>query len=152
MNEIKFKVRPGGELPQYNTITGQLLVKAIDIKSIFSGNNQTKGTEEFNIKAGFKRSGYIKLRANERIVFDTRLSIKVPPTLEVQTEILSDLAINKGLVLIPSIFSGNEFQDIYVILSNTTNSLPKIKKGDNIACLVRRAFENIPPMKVIGLE
>lgn len=137
MNEtIKIKLEQGANIPLYHTqlATGVDLVVNKIIKA-FKGEKEINGSKLKKMQDGFKTRGYIKLRAFERILFGTGLSVALPEGIEMQIRSRSGMALKKGLVVMnqPGTIDPDYRGEIGVILYNSTPHLSTVLLDERVA-------------------
>ena len=137
---IKFKLEEGVELPHYESIgAAGMDVKAHSILKAFKGDQEIIGEKFDKMVKGFEERGYIKLRAFERILFGTGLTVAdMDNDLEIQVRARSGVALKRGLLVAnsPGTIDSDYRGKVGVIIYNSTPFLNKVEKGERIAQLV----------------
>lgn len=133
------------EIPSFGSeLSSGFDVKAMRILKIFKGDTEVIGEKFEKIQKAFEEKGSIKLRAFERILFDTGLQVadiehKIADTMiELQVRSRSGIALKQGLIVAnqPGTIDEDYRGTIGVILMNSTPFLSEIKKGERIAQIV----------------
>lgn len=137
---IKFKLEKGINLPKYETkgATG-LDVIANSIINVYNGNQAVTENKLKKIKENFDNRGYIKLRAFERVLFGTGITVAdMQPNLELQVRSRSGISLRRGLNVFnsPGTVDSDYRGEIGVILYNSTPFLNQVDKGERIAQIV----------------
>lgn len=137
---IKFKLEKGINLPKYETKDAiGLDVIANSIINVYNGNQAVTENKLKKIKENFDNRGYIKLRAFERVLFGTGITIAdMQPNLELQVRSRSGISLRRGLNVFnsPGTVDSDYRGEIGVILYNSTPFLNQIDKGERIAQIV----------------
>ena len=137
---VKLKLKEGVNLPQYATPgSSGVDVVAVDILKAYKGDTEVEPDKLQKMKEGFKRSGYIKIRAFERVLFDTGIQLAdCPQGLELQVRSRSGLTLKKGLVVgnQPGTIDSDYRGTIGIILYNSTPFLAQVDLNERIAQLV----------------
>ena len=133
------------EIPSFGSeLSSGFDVKAMRILKVFKGDTEVVGERFEKIQKAFEEKGSIKLRAFERILFDTGLQVadiehKIADTMiELQVRSRSGIALKQGLIVAnqPGTIDEDYRGTIGVILMNSTPFLSEIKKGERIAQIV----------------
>ena len=133
------------EIPSFGSeLSSGFDVKAMRILKVFKGDTEVIGERFEKIQKAFEEKGSIKLRAFERVLFDTGLQIadiehKIADTMiELQVRSRSGIALKQGLFVAnqPGTIDEDYRGTIGVILMNSTPFLSEIKKGERIAQIV----------------
>ena len=133
------------EIPSFGSeLSSGFDVKAMRILKIFKGDTEVIGEKFEKIQKAFEEKGSIKLRAFERVLFDTGLQVadiehKIADTMiELQVRSRSGIALKQGLIVAnqPGTIDEDYRGTIGVILMNSTPFLSEIKKGERIAQIV----------------
>lgn len=133
------------EIPSFGSeLSSGFDVKAMRILKVFKGDTEVIGEKFEKIQKAFEEKGSIKLRAFERVLFDTGLQIadiehKIADTMiELQVRSRSGIALKQGLIVAnqPGTIDEDYRGTIGVILMNSTPFLSEIKKGERIAQIV----------------
>ena len=133
------------EIPSFGSeLSSGFDVKAMKILKVFKGDTEVIGERFEKIQKAFEEKGSIKLRAFERVLFDTGLQIadiehKIADTMiELQVRSRSGLALKQGLIVAnqPGTIDEDYRGTIGIILMNSTPFLSEIKKGERIAQIV----------------
>ena len=133
------------EIPSFGSeLSSGFDVKAMRILKVFKGDTEVIGERFEKIQKAFEEKGSIKLRAFERVLFDTGLQVadiehKIADTMiELQVRSRSGLALKQGLIVAnqPGTIDEDYRGTIGVILMNSTPFLSEIKKGERIAQIV----------------
>ena len=133
------------EIPSFGSeLSSGFDVKAMRILKVFKGDTEVVGERFEKIQKAFEEKGSIKLRAFERVLFDTGLQIadiehKIADTMiELQVRSRSGIALKQGLIVAnqPGTIDEDYRGTIGVILMNSTPFLSEIKKGERIAQIV----------------
>lgn len=133
------------EIPSFGSeLSSGFDVKAMRILKVFKGDTEVIGEKFEKIQKAFEEKGSIKLRAFERILFDTGLQVadiehKIADTMiELQVRSRSGIALKQGLIVAnqPGTIDEDYRGTIGVILMNSTPFLSEIKKGERIAQIV----------------
>ena len=133
------------EIPSFGSeLSSGFDVKAMRILKVFKGDTEVIGERFEKIQKAFEEKGSIKLRAFERVLFDTGLQIadiehKIADTMiELQVRSRSGMALKQGLIVAnqPGTIDEDYRGTIGVILMNSTPFLSEIKKGERIAQIV----------------
>lgn len=133
------------EIPSFGSeLSSGFDVKAMRILKVFKGDTEVVGERFEKIQKAFEEKGSIKLRAFERVLFDTGLQIadiehKIADTIiELQVRSRSGIALKQGLIVAnqPGTIDEDYRGTIGVILMNSTPFLSEIKKGERIAQIV----------------
>ena len=133
------------EIPSFGSeLSSGFDVKAMRILKVFKGDTEVIGERFEKIQKAFEEKGSIKLRAFERVLFDTGLQIadiehKIADTMiELQVRSRSGIALKQGLIVAnqPGTIDEDYRGTIGVILMNSTPFLSEIKKGERIAQIV----------------
>ena len=144
MIEIKFKKTiPEAELPTLGSdFAAGFDVKAWRIIKVFKGNQEVTGEKLDNIQLSFEHKGSIKMRAFERVLFDTGLQmagvedIPVGKNIELQIRPRSGLTLKEGIICqlgtIDADFTGN----IGLIIVNMTPFLATVNRGERLAQII----------------
>lgn len=144
MIEIKFKTTlPEAELPIFGSdYAAAFDVKAWRVIKVFKGNKEIEGEKLENIQFNFEHKGCIKMRAFERILFDTGLQLagieNIPEdkNIELQVRPRSGITLKEGIIcqlgLVDSDYRGN----IGLIVANMTPFLATVNKGERLAQIV----------------
>ena len=133
------------EIPSFGSeLSSGFDVKAMKILKVFKGDTEVIGERFEKIQKAFEEKGSIKLRAFERVLFDTGLQVadiehKIANTMiELQVRSRSGMALKQGLIVAnqPGTIDEDYRGTIGVILMNSTPFLSEIKKGERIAQIV----------------
>ena len=133
------------EIPSFGSeLSSGFDVKAMRILKVFKGDTEVIGERFQKIQKAFEEKGSIKLRAFERVLFDTGLQVadiehKIADTMiELQVRSRSGIALKQGLIVAnqPGTIDEDYRGTIGVILMNSTPFLSEIKKGERIAQIV----------------
>lgn len=133
------------EIPSFGSeLSSGFDVKAMRILKVFKGDTEVIGEKFEKIQKAFEEKGSIKLRAFERVLFDTGLQVadiehKIADTMiELQVRSRSGIALKQGLIVAnqPGTIDEDYRGTIGVILMNSTPFLSEIKKGERIAQIV----------------
>ena len=133
------------EIPSFGSeLSSGFDVKAMRILKVFKGDTEVIGERFEKIQKAFEEKGSIKLRAFERVLFDTGLQVadiehKIADTMiELQVRSRSGIALKQGLIVAnqPGTIDEDYRGPIGVILMNSTPFLSEIKKGERIAQIV----------------
>ena len=133
------------EFPSFGSeLSSGFDVKAMRILKVFKGDTEVIGEKFEKIQKAFEEKGSIKLRAFERVLFDTGLQVadiehKIADTMiELQVRSRSGMALKQGLIVAnqPGTIDEDYRGTIGVILMNSTPFLSEIKKGERIAQIV----------------
>ena len=133
------------EIPSFGSeLSSGFDVKAMRILKVFKGDTEVVGERFEKIQKAFEEKGSIKLRAFERVLFDTGLQVadiehKIADTMiELQVRSRSGIALKQGLIVAnqPGTIDEDYRGTIGVILMNSTPFLSEIKKGERIAQIV----------------
>ena len=133
------------EIPSFGSeLSSGFDVKAMRILKVFKGDTEVVGERFEKIQKAFEEKGSIKLRAFERVLFDTGLQVadiehKIADTMiELQVRSRSGMALKQGLIVAnqPGTIDEDYRGTIGVILMNSTPFLSEIKKGERIAQIV----------------
>ena len=133
------------EIPSFGSeLSSGFDVKAMRILKVFKGDTEVIGERFEKIQKAFEEKGSIKLRAFERVLFDTGLQVAdiehkiVDTMIELQVRSRSGLALKQGLIVAnqPGTIDEDYRGTIGVILMNSTPFLSEIKKGERIAQIV----------------
>lgn len=133
------------EIPSFGSeLSSGFDVKAMRILKVFKGDTEVIGERFEKIQKAFEEKGSIKLRAFERVLFDTGLQVadiehKIADTMiELQVRSRSGMALKQGLIVAnqPGTIDEDYRGTIGVILMNSTPFLSEIKKGERIAQIV----------------
>lgn len=133
------------EIPSFGSeLSSGFDVKAMRILKVFKGDTEVIGEKFEKIQKAFEEKGSIKLRAFERVLFDTGLQVadiehKIADTMiELQVRSRSGMALKQGLIVAnqPGTIDEDYRGTIGVILMNSTPFLSEIKKGERIAQIV----------------
>ena len=133
------------EIPSFGSeLSSGFDVKAMRILKVFKGDTEVIGERFEKIQKAFEEKGSIKLRAFERVLFDTGLQVadiehKIADTMiELQVRSRSGIALKQGLIVAnqPGTIDEDYRGTIGVILMNSTPFLSEIKKGERIAQIV----------------
>ena len=133
------------EIPSFGSeLSSGFDVKAMRILKVFKGDTEVIGERFEKIQKTFEEKGSIKLRAFERVLFDTGLQVadiehKIADTMiELQVRSRSGIALKQGLIVAnqPGTIDEDYRGTIGVILMNSTPFLSEIKKGERIAQIV----------------
>lgn len=137
---IKLKLKEGVNLPQQATPgSSGVDVVAYDILKAYKGETEVEPDKLEKMREGFKRSGYIKIRAFERVLFDTGIQVAdCLPGIEIQVRSRSGLSLKKGLFVAnqPGTVDSDYRGTIGIILYNSTPFLQKVDLNERIAQLV----------------
>ncbi|HPQ78831.1 MAG TPA: dUTP diphosphatase [Candidatus Dojkabacteria bacterium] len=133
------------EIPSFGSeLSSGFDVKAMRILKVFKGDTEVIGERFEKIQKAFEEKGSIKLRAFERVLFDTGLQVadiehKIADTMiELQVRSRSGIALKQGLIVAnqPGTIDEDYRGTIGVILMNSTPFLSEIKRGERIAQIV----------------
>lgn len=133
------------EIPSFGSeLSSGFDVKAMRILKVFKGDTEVIGERFEKIQKAFEEKGSIKLRAFERVLFDTGLQVadiehRIADTMiELQVRSRSGIALKQGLIVAnqPGTIDEDYRGPIGVILMNSTPFLSEIKKGERIAQIV----------------
>ena len=133
------------EIPSFGSeLSSGFDVKAMRILKVFKGDTEVVGERFEKIQKAFEEKGSIKLRAFERVLFDTGLQVadiehKIADTMiELQVRSRSGIALKQGLIVAnqPGTIDEDYRGTIGVILMNSTPFLSEIKKGERIAQII----------------
>ena len=133
------------EIPSFGSeLSSGFDVKAMRILKVFKGDTEVVGERFEKIQKAFEEKGSIKLRAFERVLFDTGLQVadiehKIADTMiELQVRSRSGMALKQGLIVAnqPGTIDEDYRGTVGVILMNSTPFLSEIKKGERIAQIV----------------
>ena len=133
------------EIPSFGSeLSSGFDVKAMRILKVFKGDTEVIGEKFEKIQKAFEEKGSIKLRAFERVLFDTGLQVadiehRIADTMiELQVRSRSGIALKQGLIVAnqPGTIDEDYRGTIGVILMNSTPFLSEIKKGERIAQIV----------------
>ena len=133
------------EIPSFGSeLSSGFDVKAMRILKVFKGDTEVIGERFEKIQKAFEEKGSIKLRAFERVLFDTGLQVAdiehkiVDTMIELQVRSRSGLALKQDLIVAnqPGTIDEDYRGTIGVILMNSTPFLSEIKKGERIAQIV----------------
>ena len=133
------------EIPSFGSeLSSGFDVKAMRILKVFKGDTEVIGERFEKIQKAFEEKGSIKLRAFERVLFDTGLQVadiehKIADTMiELQVRSRSGMALKQGLIVAnqPGTIDEDYRGTVGVILMNSTPFLSEIKKGERIAQIV----------------
>lgn len=133
------------EIPSFGSeLSSGFDVKAMRILKVFKGDTEVIGERFEKIQKAFEEKGSIKLRAFERVLFDTGLQVadiehRIADTMiELQVRSRSGIALKQGLIVAnqPGTIDEDYRGTIGVILMNSTPFLSEIKKGERIAQIV----------------
>lgn len=145
---IKFKIEEGAAGPHYSTEDAVGLdVTAFSILKAYKGDTEVSTEKLEKMQQGFKDRGYIKLRAFERILFGTGISVEaMDKELEVQVRSRSGMTLKRGLSVLnsPGTIDPDYRGEIGVILYNSSPFLTTIERGERIAQLVPAAVVKTP--------
>lgn len=137
---IKFKLEKGIDLPKYASEGAVGLdVSSNSILKVFKGDQEVVGDKLEKIKENFNARGYIKLRAFERVLFGTGITVAdMHPNLELQVRSRSGISLKRGLNVFnsPGTVDSDYRGEIGVILYNSTPFLNQVDKGERIAQIV----------------
>ena len=137
---IKFKLEKGIDLPKYEYEGAVGLdVSSNSIIAVFKGDQAVTGEKLEKIKENFNNRGYIKLRAFERVLFGTGITVaEMHPNLELQVRSRSGISLKRGLNVFnsPGTVDSDYRGEIGVILYNSTPFLNQVDKGERIAQIV----------------
>jgi len=158
MITVKLKLKEGVELPKYQTPgSGAVDLVFHDVVKLYTRNNYEMTNVDETFK-GFKSGGvnYICIRPGERALIDTGLTLAdIEEGYKLDLTIRSGQALKNGLSLSNSKgLVDNDYRDmIGLILTNTTNALVRINKGDRIAQMEvvkynQTKFEAVEEVKV----
>lgn len=144
MIEIKFKKTiEEAELPMLGSeFAAGFDVKAFRVLKVFKGSKEITGEKLDNIQLSFEHNGEIRMRAFERILFDTGLQLAgisgVPEdaNIELQVRPRSGITLKEGIICqlgtIDSDYTGN----VGLIIANMTPFLAEIRKGERLAQII----------------
>ena len=144
MIEIKFKKTVDeAELPTLGSdFAAGFDVKAWRILKAYKGDKEIVGDKLENLQLSFEHRGGVKMRAFERILFDTGLQLagieNIPEdkNIELQVRPRSGITLKEGLIChlgtVDSDFTGN----IGIIMQNMTPFLIEVNKGQRLAQIV----------------
>lgn len=137
---IKLKLEKGIDLPKYETEGAVGLdVIANSIINVYNGNQAVTENKLKKIKENFDTRGYIKLRAFERVLFGTGITIAdMDSNLELQVRSRSGISLKRGLNVFnsPGSVDSDYRGEIGVIMYNSTPFLNQIDKGERVAQIV----------------
>jgi dUTP pyrophosphatase len=116
-----------------------------------------KGQQEVDLNKVLQnsiKSGYIYLRAKERLLIGTGIYMEIPIGYEMQIRPRSGLALNKGITVInsPGTIDSDYRDEIGIILVNTTDFFYKINLGDKIAQGVIASYSKVTLEKIEELN
>lgn len=153
---VKFKLDENVKAPEYKTEgAAGMDVTAQKIIAAYKGDEATENDKLENMQKGFLERGYIKLRAFERILFGTGITVAdMSPNLEIQVRSRSGLSLKKGIVVInqPGTIDSDYRGEIGVILYNSSPFLVQVDKNERIAQLVVNQIRITKPEIVSDIE
>lgn len=137
---IKFKLKEGVPVPKYETegAAGADVIANSVIKA-YKGDIEVVGEKLEKMQKGFIDRGYIKLRAFERVIFGTGITVAdMSKDFEIQVRSRSGVAAKKGLLVAnsPGTVDSDYRGEIGVILYNSTPFLSKVEFKERIAQIV----------------
>jgi dUTP pyrophosphatase len=144
MQEVKVKLDEGVEMPEYSTVGSVGFdLRAVKILKVFKGDTEVDDIKLYKIQQGFLDRGYIKLRAFERILFGTGISVELPTGIEMQIRPRSGMALKQGITVLntPGTIDPDYRGEIGIIAYNSTPFLSTIQKGDRIAQAMLNKYE-----------
>lgn len=134
---IKFILDEGVELPKYeSTLASGFDLRAYDIITGYKGEEKVTDEKLEAMKEGWNDRGYIMLRAHERILFDTGLTVAdMDSNMEMQIRDKSGISLKKGLKVAnaPATIDADYRGRVGLIMLNTHNFLVKVEKGQRLA-------------------
>lgn len=145
MTKVKFVKDEGVLLPQYQSeYASGFDVVAHEIMMAYKGDTPVDEEKLKIIQEGFNERGYIKLRAFERIMFSTGLTLadvehdKEGFRLELQMRSRSGISLKKGVFVVnqPGTIDEDYRGKIGVILYNSSPFLVTIEKDERVGQLV----------------
>lgn len=125
-------------------------VRALEIKKIYKGSVEVHPDRLKRVKSNFLKHKKVKLRAFERVLFGTGVSIKeCPADAEIQVRSRSGLALKQGLTVAnqPGTIDSDYKGEICIILLNNNNYLVDVEYAQRIAQLVAT-----PVLKFDGIK
>ena len=135
---IEFLVEEGVEAPKRQTDgSSGLDVTAVRVLAVYKGDREIEPEKLLKVQEGFERTGYIKLRSLERILFGTGIKANMQKGTEIQVRPRSGMTLKRGLAVLnsPGTVDSDYREEIGVILYNSTPFLNKVIKGERIAQL-----------------
>lgn len=137
---ISLVLKEGVELPKYETENSAGFdVRANNIIKAYKGTVEVDEERLEKIKESFEKRGYIKMRAHERILFGTGITVAdMPADVEIQVRPRSGLSLKTGLMVSnsPGTIDADYRGEIGIILYNSTPYLNQVNKDTRIAQLV----------------
>ena len=133
MNQVKIKLLPGAQSPEYKTPGSAGFDLAVhSFKKLYTGKKEVDLTKELSHSIA---NGYINLRAHERVLVGTGMFVELPEGFELQIRSRSGLSLQKGLIVInqPGTIDSDYRGEVGVILYNTTPYLITVQVGDRVA-------------------
>ncbi len=121
-------------------------VTAHSIITAYKGEKEIEDDKLLKMQESFERSGYIKMRGNERILFGTGLKVKLPKNKKLEVKPRSGFSLKKGLQIMnaPGTIDSDYKGEIGIILGNNSPYLIQVDKDERIA--------QIEPDDVIKVE
>lgn len=158
MNKLKieFKLDLGVELPKVESEEASGFdVRATKILSSYKGSSEASAEKLEMMKSGFERSGYIKIRPFERILFGSGITVaNIPSSLELQVRTRSGKALKTGLFVAnsPGTVDSDYRGEIGIIIYNSTPVLIKLEKDERIAQIVPSVKASVEIASVENIE
>lgn len=144
MIEIKFKkVIEEADLPTLGSnYSAGFDIKALRLLKIYKGGKEVKGEKLENIQLNFEYKGSIKMRAFERMLFDTGLQLasieNIPKdkNIELQIRPRSGITLKEGIICQLGTIDADYTGNIGLIIINTTPFLATVNKGERLAQII----------------
>lgn len=140
MENLELKLSNGVDLPKYATLgSAGLDVSPNHIMKIYDGIKELEGEKLEVIKERFNTTGSIHLRAFERVLFGTGLTVSnMPSDMQLEVRSRSGVTLKRGLVILnsPGTIDPDYRGEIGIIIYNSTPFLNRVDKGERIAQLV----------------
>lgn len=144
MIEINFKKAfPEAEIPTLGSeYAAGFDIKAWKIIKVFKGSKEVVGEKLENIQLNFEYNGQIKMRAFERILFDTGLQMAgitgVPEDMNIELQVRprSGLTLKEGIVCQLGTIDADYTGNIGLIIVNMTPFLVTVRRGERLAQII----------------
>lgn len=134
MNRLSiYKTHPEIKLPVFATKQAA----CFDLSFNAQGKNEYKGFNSYNapFTRAIRNDGSITIMPGDRVMVPTGLILDIPEGYSVRVHARSGLSLKQGLVLVNSegVIDSDYVEELFVLLTNTSENQLVIKNGDRIA-------------------
>ena len=133
---VKITLDDGVETPFYATEQAVGFdLRCYKILAAYKGDQPVKENKLEQMKNGFIDRGYIKMRAFERILFGTGISVQLPEDVELQIRPRSGAVLKKGITVLnsPGTIDPDYRGEIGLILYNASPFMTEVKFQERMA-------------------